>query len=272
MEKRYQIFISSTFKDLIKERQTAMRAVLEMNNIPAGMELFPASSNDVYSTIQKVIDDTDYYVLILGGCFGSYYGMGVSYTEMEYYYALQKGIPVLPFLFDKPETLPQDKREADPDKWDKFLAFRKKLEQSKNHSPQYWQSVSELERKILISLQAEIGNNKRPGWIRATELDNYKKSITQSVTNISLNQVVKLPELTELILLSFFGPHEDPTNLNAKYLTNKFDIDEFQMKYQLSILTEHKYIDYPRNYKPPYFFITGNGRRYLLERNLIPHN
>lgn len=36
---KYQIFISSTYLDLIEERQAVVEAVLNSNNIPAGMEL-----------------------------------------------------------------------------------------------------------------------------------------------------------------------------------------------------------------------------------------
>ena len=45
MEKRYQVFISSTFRDLVQERQEVLKAVLEIDHMPAGMELFPASDD-----------------------------------------------------------------------------------------------------------------------------------------------------------------------------------------------------------------------------------
>ena len=38
MEKRYQIFISSTFVDLKDERQATLKAILETDHMPAGME------------------------------------------------------------------------------------------------------------------------------------------------------------------------------------------------------------------------------------------
>jgi len=43
MEKKHQVFISSTFRDLIVERQAVLKAVLELGHMPAGMELFPAA-------------------------------------------------------------------------------------------------------------------------------------------------------------------------------------------------------------------------------------
>jgi len=42
MEKRYQVFVSSTFEDLREERAEVMRVLLQLNCIPSGMELFPA--------------------------------------------------------------------------------------------------------------------------------------------------------------------------------------------------------------------------------------
>ena len=41
-EKRYQVFVSSTYEDLQEERREVMQALLELDCIPAGMELFPA--------------------------------------------------------------------------------------------------------------------------------------------------------------------------------------------------------------------------------------
>ncbi len=64
MDKRYQVFVSSTFTDLIKERQQVTRTLLEMDCIPAGMELFPASNDDQLTLIKIVNDDSDYYLLI----------------------------------------------------------------------------------------------------------------------------------------------------------------------------------------------------------------
>lgn len=55
------------------------------------MELFPAIDEDQFEFIKKVIDDCDYYLLIIGGRYGSLSDEGVSYTELEYQYAVSKG-------------------------------------------------------------------------------------------------------------------------------------------------------------------------------------
>ena len=84
MEKRYQVFISSTFNDLHEPRQEVMQALLELDCIPAGMELFPAANDDQWTLIKRVIDDCDYYIVIIGGRYGSIGPSGKSYTQMEY--------------------------------------------------------------------------------------------------------------------------------------------------------------------------------------------
>ena len=95
IKKKLQIFISSTFIDLQEERQAAVEAILSSNNIPAGMELFQAGNNSQLETIKKWINESDIYMLILGGRYGSIEpDSGKSYTQLEYEYALNNEIPV----------------------------------------------------------------------------------------------------------------------------------------------------------------------------------
>jgi len=49
MDKRYQVFVSSTYDDLQEERKQVVQVLLEMGHIPAGMELFPAADEDQWS-------------------------------------------------------------------------------------------------------------------------------------------------------------------------------------------------------------------------------
>ena len=90
MDKRYQVFLSSTYTDLKEERQKLIHALMEMDCIPAGMELFPAADEEQFEFIKRIIDDCDYYIVIVGGRYGSLAGGGISYTEKEYEYAKSK--------------------------------------------------------------------------------------------------------------------------------------------------------------------------------------
>ncbi len=71
MDKRYQVFVNSTYTDLMEERNEVMQALLELNCMPAGMELFPAANEDQWNWIKRVIDESDYYVVIVAGRYGS---------------------------------------------------------------------------------------------------------------------------------------------------------------------------------------------------------
>ena len=101
MNKKLQVFVSSTFTDLQEERQAAVEAILDAGHIPAGMELFKAGKSQM-KTIQKWIDESDVYMLILGGRYGSIEEeSGLSYTELEYRYALSKNMPVFAIILDE---------------------------------------------------------------------------------------------------------------------------------------------------------------------------
>lgn len=71
LKKRLQVFVSSTFLDLKEERQAAVEAILTAGHIPAGMELFTAGDESQMTVIKQWINESDVYLLILGGRFGS---------------------------------------------------------------------------------------------------------------------------------------------------------------------------------------------------------
>jgi len=94
MKRKLQVFISSTYSDLQEERQAAVSAILKAGHIPAGMELFTAGDRSQMVTIKEWIDESDVYMLILGGRYGSIEkSSGISYTELEYDYAQEQGKP-----------------------------------------------------------------------------------------------------------------------------------------------------------------------------------
>ena len=109
MEKKYQVFVSSTYQDLIEERQKVIEALLGKNCFPVGMEYFPAANEDQFTVIKKLIDRCDYYILIIGGRYGSIEPKsGKSYTQLEFEYAISRGIPVASFYHAEPSKLPAE--------------------------------------------------------------------------------------------------------------------------------------------------------------------
>jgi len=165
MDKRYQIFISSTFTDLIDERQAVLKAILELDHMPAGMELFPATDDSAWQLITDVIDSSDYYVLIVGGRYGSLDEQGLGFTEKEYDYAIRTKKPVIPLLNENPDNLPRDKTETNAAAWDKLKAFRSKVENK--HTCVYWKSAEDLKAKVIVGLTSATKRHPAVGWVRA---------------------------------------------------------------------------------------------------------
>jgi hypothetical protein len=174
MDKRYQVFVSSTFEDLKEERQAVLKGVLELDHMPAGMELFPASDDAAWRLICDVIDASDYYALIIGGRYGSLDEEGIGYTEKEYDYAVLRKKPVIPLLHSNPDNLPRGKTETDITAWKKLEAFRRKVES--RHTCVYWGTANELKAQLILGLTATIKRHPAEGWMRASALTSEEAS------------------------------------------------------------------------------------------------
>jgi hypothetical protein len=168
MDKRYQVFVSSTYVDLKEERRAIIQTLIEMDCIPAGMELFPAADEEQFEFIKKIIDDCDYYILIIGGRYGSTTSDGLSYTEKEYDYARGRGLKVLSFIHENPGAIPMDKSELDPVLRGRLGAFRAKAKIGTMVRP--WADAKELPGLVAVSLQKTIKTYPAVGWVRADQL------------------------------------------------------------------------------------------------------
>ncbi|HBL0339309.1 TPA: DUF4062 domain-containing protein [Escherichia coli] len=169
MDKRYQVFVSSTFADLEEERQEVMQALLELDCMPAGMELFPATNSDQWSLIKKIIDDSDYYIVILAGRYGSIGPDGISYTEMEYRYALETGKPVIGFIHKDKSNLPAKRCESNPEGVEKLKAFEELV---KTKLCRFWESPAELGSQVSRSLIRLIKECPAIGWVKGNLVTN----------------------------------------------------------------------------------------------------
>lgn len=189
MDKIYQIFISSTFEDLIMERQEVMAAVVSTGNVPVGMEYFPAGNTAPFDYIKKQIDCADYYILILAGKYGSINEKtGVGYTEMEFDYAISKGVPVAVLLHKDITKLPGNKLEIDNPVKKKLLdSFRARV--SKGRMIAFWEDEKDLRNQVKDAIANMIIESPRIGWIRADKaitISQEKKSDELLEINIPL--------------------------------------------------------------------------------------
>jgi len=167
LKRKYQVFVSSTYEDLKEERHHVIQALLESKCIPTGMELFPAASIEQWDLIKKVIQECDYYIVIIAGRYGSLGNAGIGYTEMEFDYAVKIGKPVIGFYHKDPKILSVAKSE-DTDKGKKRLkVFTEKV---KKRLCKSWVSADELSSAVKSAIFNQLETNPQPGWVRADVL------------------------------------------------------------------------------------------------------
>lgn len=143
---------------------------MEMDCIPAGMQLFPAADEDQFEFIRSVIDDCDYYLLIIAGKYGSLAHDGNSYTEKEYKYAIEKGINVIALIHKDISALPSVNVEISPSIIKKLNAFRNHV--STGSIVRFWAKPEELPGLVALSLNHAMKRYPAVGWVRADTIAN----------------------------------------------------------------------------------------------------
>jgi len=235
--KRYQVFLSSTYEDLQQERQRVIQALLELDCIPSGMELFPAADDEQWELIKKVINDCDYYIVIVGGRYGSLGKDGRSFTQMEYEYAVSIGKPVMAFLHKTPGQIAAAKTESSPEGRESLANFRKVAERK---MCKYWTSAEELGSAVTVSMVKLINSKPAVGWVRgdlvadesaSQEILRLRKKIDELQGAIKITQAASPPEAEDLakgkepVDLSFKVSVKQPTGfLTAEHkITSTWD-------------------------------------------------
>lgn len=222
MDKRYQVFVSSTYTDLQEVRGEIFKTLMSLDCIPAGMETFPAMDMEQFEFIKTVIDDCDYYLLIVGGRYGSISPTGLSYTELEYDYAVGKGMKVIAFLHSDIGNLPSRDTESDPAVRVKLQAFQEKVRTGRN--VKFWKSAGELNTLVATSVMQTIRVYPAVGWVRAdrvtsedalSELNELRKQLAKAQeelqswntpTGIDIPDLAGLDDVVQLRLLAHTNP------------------------------------------------------------------
>jgi len=171
--KKYQVFVSSTYEDLKDERKEVIQALLELDCIPVGMELFPATDDDQWTLIKELIEDCDYYILIMGGRYGSLNKEGMSYTQMEYEHAVKIGVPTISFLYKTPDKIAVGKTDKDSLKEEKLNKFKELVSEK---MVKCWENPEELGSVVSRSLIKLIKTKPRIGWVKADRISSEESS------------------------------------------------------------------------------------------------
>ena len=174
--RKFSVFISSTYEDLKNERQALMGVALENNFIPVGMEQFHAAPTSQWNVITKMIDECDFYLLVIGGRYGSIdEEAGISYTEKEYNYAKAKGLPVL-VLIKEPSAITESEQDIGDEKYDKYTKM-KMLEKFRNrvkndgNTIDFFTDINSLKYKASPTFSNAINYvDDYAGWVRYRDI------------------------------------------------------------------------------------------------------
>ena len=249
MEKRYQVFVSSTYQDLIEERIEVIQALLELDCIPCGMEYFPAADETQWDFIKKLIDESDYYLVVIAGKYGSMDENGVSYTQKEYEYAVSKNIPTIAFLHKDIDTLIASKVEKDGKKRKKLEDFKDVV---KKKLCKYWTTPQELGAVVSRSMSQAKKNYPRIGWIRADFIDeNSQKEILQLYKRIeTLEKEIEVNTNFKSPLTEVFADLTDEVTLNVEVMSGPYNKRTIERKEIKSTWNDIQYHLLPKLIQP----------------------
>lgn len=180
-ERKYQIFVSSTYTDLVGAREKVFETILKLYHFPVGMEMFSADDDEQWEIIKDTIDSSDYYVVIIGHRYGSVTAEGLSFTEKEYDYAKTQNIPILAFIRNRDVATKPNERDEDHINVEKLYLFIEKATKSKMCD--FWNSEDDLSTKIAIALPKIFRKNPRVGWIRANK--GISSEVSEEIATLS---------------------------------------------------------------------------------------
>lgn len=245
-EKKLQVFVSSTFTDLKQERQAAVEAILSSGNIPAGMELFSAGDESQMTIIERWIDESDVYMLILGGRYGSIEPKsGKSYTQLEYEYALEKNKPLFAVVLSEKaidEKVKVDGKSVLENENNHLLKEFKELVTSK--MVEFCDDKKDIQLAIFKTLSDFSYSKDLIGWIKG---DNAVNS------NLLAEEIARLTkENDELRSLNLNNNEVHYNGLKYHELKNIL----------LKIKLDKKYDPDDYDYDDLFTYILKNGQKY----------
>lgn len=257
MDKKYSVFVSSTFSDLQEERKKVIDALLQMNCFPIGMEYFNAEDDTQWNIIKNLIDECDYYIIIIAGRYGSIEKeSGKSYTQKEYEYAIEKGIPVLRFVHEDINRLTGDKLEDTDEGKRKLKAF---TDEAKRKMCKFWTNPEGLAAQVVLSLTSMIKTNPRTGWIKGDVMTSEKSNseiIRLKDENEELRAKIKMMEESGPAGIEDLSQGDDLYSVHFDYIkvrggTEKEYEDgsqDFSWNQMFSFLSPHLIIECEESY------------------------
>jgi hypothetical protein len=229
MDKKLQVFISSTYSDLKEERQAAVQAILKAGHIPAGMELFTAGDKSQMETIKRWIDESDIYMLILGGRYGSLESStSMSYTELEYDYAVEKEMPLFAVVISeaalKNKIKESDIACTDPEHYNELKGFRSK---ALANISSFFDDTKDIKLAVHETVGDFIGRYQFSGWVKGDKIADTAP-LLEEIKRLTTHRNDLEGQLTELKKVSHSVAKAEAEQVNLHELgiiLSKIEID-----------------------------------------------
>ena len=173
LDTRYQIFISSSGADMQLERMMLSQTLVGMGFFAWGLE----QRTPLTTTLaRRQIDECDYVILLLGSQYGEQSVSGESYQSVEYKYARSQRKPIIVLMHEQPNLRDAYLQETHSLLKEKYLDFRKQLQQSADHIF-YFKSSRDMELAVRLNMPLVIDQQMGKGWIPAQHAQKLQNEI-----------------------------------------------------------------------------------------------
>jgi hypothetical protein len=187
MSKGTVIFLSSTWNDLVEHRKAVLFTLARLKKQVESMEYFGAMPGDPLEECLIKVQNSEYFIGILGTSYGSKTEDGISFTEKEYDEAYSNNKRILTYFIDEDNHPVLPKFVDTGENAIKLYNFKQKL--LKRHVSKKYYSPDHLASQIsidLIKLFEDMGRNIRA----AIEKDKLTQLLVGSGYSVSDTEVL----------------------------------------------------------------------------------
>lgn len=175
IDKRYHVFICTSGIDMQAERVVLSQALVSQGFFSWGLEHRTPLTT---AFARRQIDDCDYFILLLGSCYGDLSASGVSYMHLEYIYAVTKQKPIIILMHEDPDSRAVELQEKTAEGKSKFKDFRQQLQRERDVVASY-RNARDLEMAVRHVMPQMIERAPALGWIRPQNTQQLQDEIDQ---------------------------------------------------------------------------------------------
>lgn len=168
-----EIFLSSTYKDLVDERSAIERQINRLKQTFLGMEYFAATEETPLEISIGALEKSDIAIFIIGHRYGSIdTRSGKSIVEIEYITAVQNKKFIMVYLKDESVPILPNHFESDPGAYKKLIKFKDKLK--RKHHVVCFKTPEDLAANVSADLVNVL--HKRGRWkeLSLAEVKTYE--------------------------------------------------------------------------------------------------